>query len=247
MAQRRMFSLKVVDTDRFLDMPSSAQSLYFHLGMRADDEGFVASPKRITALVGSAADDLSLLVTKGFIIPFASGICVITNWKQNNYIQADRFQPTFYADEKALLSEKTNQTYQLDTECIQNASKPDTQVRLGKVRRGKDKLKKTNGAAIVSKDPLSLIYDKGLREDLQDCVLNWIGYKKEQKRPYKEQGLKSFLTTLTKNVSVYGENRVIDVINEAMGNNYQGVVWDKLKSGSKTIQCPADDLRYFTE
>jgi len=144
MAQRRMFSLKVVDTDKFLNMPSSAQALYFHLGMRADDDGFVSSPRRITALVGSATDDLTLLVTKGFIIPFESGIVVMTHWKQNNYIQADRYNKTIYTKEKALLSADSNGDYLLlqpdgnqsadglDTKCIQNLSISDTQVRLGK-------------------------------------------------------------------------------------------------------------------
>ena len=72
MAKRRMFSLDVVDTDSFLDLPASSQSLYFHLGMRADDDGFVSSPKRITAMVGAAGDDLKLLIAKGFVIPFES-------------------------------------------------------------------------------------------------------------------------------------------------------------------------------
>lgn len=69
MAKRRMFSLDVVDTDSFLDLPASSQSLYFHLGMRADDDGFVSSPKRITAMVGAAGDDLKLLIAKGFVRP----------------------------------------------------------------------------------------------------------------------------------------------------------------------------------
>lgn len=95
MAKRRMFSLDVVDTDSFLDLPASSQSLYFHLGMRADDDGFVSSPKRITAMVGAAGDDLKLLIAKGFVIPFESGVCVIRDWRVNNYIQRDRYTPSF--------------------------------------------------------------------------------------------------------------------------------------------------------
>lgn len=85
MARRRMFSLDVVDTDRFLDMPSSTQALYFHLGMRADDDGFVASPKRTTAMCGCSADDLNLLAAKGFVRPFESGVLVIVDWKKTTY------------------------------------------------------------------------------------------------------------------------------------------------------------------
>ena len=133
MARRRMFSLDIVDTDAFLDMPSSAQNLYFALGMRADDEGFVASPKRITSLVSSSADDYKLLVAKGYIIPFESGVCVVRDWKINNYIQSDRRKDTLHTAEKALLLTNGTAAYTLmDTSCIQNASMPDTQDRLGK-------------------------------------------------------------------------------------------------------------------
>lgn len=104
MARRRMFSLDVVDTDAFLDMSSSAQALYFHLGMRADDDGFVSSPKRITATVGASPDDLKLLAAKGFIIPFESGVCVIRDWKINNYLRPDRYTPTLYQAEKQQLA-----------------------------------------------------------------------------------------------------------------------------------------------
>lgn len=104
MARRRMFSLDVVDTDRFLDMPSSTQNLYFHLGMRADDDGFVASPKRITALCGCGADDLSLLIAKGYVKPFESGVVVIIDWKRNNLIRPDRYVPTLFTEEKAQLT-----------------------------------------------------------------------------------------------------------------------------------------------
>ena len=140
MARRRMFSLDVVDTDAFLDMPSSAQNLYFHLGMRADDEGFVSSPKRITSLVSSSADDFRLLVAKGYIIPFESGVCVVRDWKINNYIQADRKRETLHFAEKAQLSTDDTAAYMLaDTSCIQNASSLDTQdsIELGEVPLGK--------------------------------------------------------------------------------------------------------------
>lgn len=103
MARRRMFSLDVVDTDRFLDMPSSTQALYFHLGMRADDDGFVASPKRTAAMCGCSADDLNLLAAKGFVRPFESGVLVIVDWRKNNQIRPDRYTPTQFLDEKAQL------------------------------------------------------------------------------------------------------------------------------------------------
>lgn len=133
MARRRMFSLDIVDTDAFLDLPASSQSLYFHLGMRADDDGFVSSPKRIASTVNASADDLKILIAKGFIIPFSSGVCVVRDWRINNYIQRDRYSPTLYTEEKSQLEASKNGRYLLaDTRCIQNVSKADTQVRLGK-------------------------------------------------------------------------------------------------------------------
>jgi len=111
MALRRMFSLVVVDTDRFLEMPSSARLLYYDLGMRADDDGFVASPKKMMKMTGASDDDLKLLIAKGYIIPFESGVCVITDWKQNNYLRSDRYTETVYKVEKALLSCDENQSY----------------------------------------------------------------------------------------------------------------------------------------
>lgn len=130
MARRRMFSLDVVNTDAFLDLPSTSQSLYFHLGMRADDDGFVSSPKRISAMVNASGDDLKLLIAKGFLIPFASGVCVIRDWKVNNYIQRDRYTPTLYTEEKQKLTcDGTGRYAALDTPCIQDVSISDTQVR----------------------------------------------------------------------------------------------------------------------
>lgn len=140
MAKRRMFSLDVVDTDTFLDLPASSQSLYFHLGMRADDDGFVSSPKRITAMVNASGDDLKLLMAKGFVIPFDSGVCVIRDWKVNNYIQSDRYTPTLYMEEKKHLSCKKSGQYDYsDTPCIQNVSESDTQVRIVEDRKAKSK------------------------------------------------------------------------------------------------------------
>lgn len=134
MAERRMFSKVVIDSDTFLDMPLSAQALYFHLSMRGDDDGFVSSPKRIQTYVGASTDDLKILLAKHFLIPFESGVVVIKHWKVHNYIQKDRYKETYYQTEKALLEEapKTKEytrKLNLDTNCIQTVSNLDTQVR----------------------------------------------------------------------------------------------------------------------
>lgn len=137
MANRRMFSLDVVDTDSFLDMPLTAQVLYFHLGMRADDDGFISNPKRVQRMVGCNDDDLKLLLAKGFIIPFESGVCVIRHWKVHNYIRSDRYKKTAYRSEMERLLVLENGEYSLmDAVGIpddnQTAYQMETQVRIGK-------------------------------------------------------------------------------------------------------------------
>ena len=99
-----MFSLNVVDTDKFMDMSTSAQALYFHLGMHGDDDGFVSSPRKIARAAGCNEDDLKLLAAKGYIIPFESGVVVITDWTLNNTLRNDRYKATVYQTEKGALS-----------------------------------------------------------------------------------------------------------------------------------------------
>lgn len=141
MAERRMFAKTIIDSDAFLEMPQSTQNLYFHLAMRADDDGFVNNPKGIIKLVGAADDDLKILIAKKFIIPFENGIVVIKHWRIHNYIQSDRKHPTKYREQLAALELDENGSYRAkNTECIQIASKMDTEVRLGKDSIGEDNI-----------------------------------------------------------------------------------------------------------
>ena len=140
MAERRMFAKTIIDSDAFLDMPLSTQALYFHLSMRADDDGFINNPKKIQRMVGASDDDLKLLIAKNFIIPFESGIVVIKHWRIHNYIQKDRYKPTVYVEEKEFLKLKDNNAYTLDTECIHDGYSMETQVRLGKDRLDKNNI-----------------------------------------------------------------------------------------------------------
>lgn len=139
MAERRMFSKTIIDSDNFLDMPLSTQALYFHLSMRADDDGFINNPKKIQKMIGSSEDDLKLLIVKQFVLPFDSGIVVIKHWKIHNYIRNDRYKETIYQEEKTKLSIDDNNTYIFDGMSlgIPNGYQMDTQVRLGKDSIGK--------------------------------------------------------------------------------------------------------------
>ena len=113
MANKRMFTMKIVDSDAFLDMPLSAQCLYFHLNMRADDDGFIGNPKRIMKVVGAADDDLRLLIAKSFVLTFENGVIVIKHWRMHNTLSKRRYHETQYSDEKRNLLLKKNGSYSL--------------------------------------------------------------------------------------------------------------------------------------
>ena len=146
MAERRMFTKRITESDAFLDMPSSTQMLYFHFSMNADDDGFVNNPKKIQKMCGASDDDFKLLIAKSFIILFDSGIIVIKHWKMHNYIQADRYRPTDYVEEKSMLGIKSNKAYTLDV------SKMDTE-RIHNGYIGKDSIGKDSiGKVSIDKD-----------------------------------------------------------------------------------------------
>ena len=143
MAERRMFAKTIIDSDAFLEMPITSQLLYFHLSMRADDDGFVNKPKSIMRMIGCKDDDLMLLFGKKFLIPFESGVVVIKHWKIHNYIRKDTYTETKYKEEKATLEMDENNAYRLAETvplhiCDESVTSPSTQDRLGKDRLGKD-------------------------------------------------------------------------------------------------------------
>ena len=113
MAERRMFAKTIIDSDAFLDMPLSAQALYFHLAMRADDDGFINNPKKIQRMIGASDDDCKLLIAKGFILVFETGVIVIKHWKIHNYIQKDRYKETVFLQEKQLIEAQDNGAYEM--------------------------------------------------------------------------------------------------------------------------------------
>ena len=155
MAERRMFAKNVIDSDLFLDMPLSTQALYFHLAMRADDDGFVNNPKKIARMIGVNDDSLKLLCSKQFIIPFESGIVVIKHWKIHNYIRKDTYKETAYKDEKCRLSVDESDRYFIRDKSVTASSqlRDDivdgslTQDRIGKDRIGKDNIYRADKSA----------------------------------------------------------------------------------------------------
>ena len=172
MAERRMFTKKITESDAFLDMPSSTQMLYFHFSMNADDDGFVNNPKKIQKMCGASDDDFKLLIAKSFIILFDSGIIVIKHWKMHNYIQADRYRPTDYVEEKSMLGIKSNKAYTLDvskmdTECIQNGYIGKDSI--GKVSIDKNSIDKDSKGESVRGEKAKRFYPPTLDEVKQYC------------------------------------------------------------------------------
>lgn len=126
MAEKRMFTQKIIDSDAFLDMPLSTQALYFHLNMRADDDGFINNPKRIQRTVGASEDDLKLLIAKRFVICFENGVIVIKHWRMHNTLRKDRYSPTVYQEQYALLDVKDNNAYtEKDIPCLATTWQPN--------------------------------------------------------------------------------------------------------------------------
>ncbi len=183
MAERRMFAKTIIDSDNFLDMSLSTQALYFHLAMRADDDGFVNNPKRIQRMIGASDDELKILIAKQYIIPFESGVVVIRHWKIHNYIQKDRYHPSQIPEKQLVEVDEKTKTYELkDTSCIQPCIQECIQdivqdgnigkVRLGKVRLGKVRL----GKVRLGKD----IYTSELPSDCENSegVSTYTPYQK---------------------------------------------------------------------
>ena len=136
-----MFAKSIIDSDAFLEMPVTSQLLYFHLSMRADDDGFINKPKSIMRMIGASDDDLKILFMKKFVIPFESGVVVIKHWRINNYIRKDMYHETNYKEEKALLEEDENGAYRLlVTSPLQTCTETETQNRLDKNRLDKNRL-----------------------------------------------------------------------------------------------------------
>ena len=137
MAQRRMFSPEIVESEEFLTMPLSSQALYFHLGMNADDDGFI-QPKILMRAIGANDDDLRVLLGKRFLLPFEAGVVVIKHWLIHNMIRNDRYKATRFLEERKQLLVKENNAYtEKNKSGCQNGNQPAPQVRLGKVRLGK--------------------------------------------------------------------------------------------------------------
>ncbi len=214
MAERRMFAKTIIDSDAFLDMPMSARLLYYDLGMRADDDGFINSPKKIMRMIGASNDDVNILIARKFVIPFDSGVVVIKHWRINNYLRNDRYTETKYLEEKSNLEVDKNGSYTAKNNTGIPVGIPT--VSTGKVRLGKDSIGKDintiscNGNSIIevlSKKEMWFesfweIYPK--HQDKKKTKQKFLKLCKDEKK-YQEimQGLRNVLPIWAKKDTKY--------------------------------------------
>lgn len=260
MAEKRMFTQKIIDSDAFLDMPLSAQALYFHLNMRADDDGFVNNPKKITRYVGAADDDLKILLMKRFVIGFDSGVIVIKHWRMHNTLKSDRYHPTDYQDEFAQLSVKKNKAY---TDHPQIASEPPRPLPPSEPNRSQ------SGSTSEPENRLGSDIDLGLDKDREDkkrkadafavfagdddellaALRDFAKMRKSIKKPLTDEAAKRLLSKLQKD---FPREDWVAVINQSVDHCWQGLF--PLKDGAaqsqrnygnaaKTQRTAMDDLR----
>lgn len=240
MAEKRMFSKTIIDSDAFLDMPLSSQALYFHLSMRADDDGFVNNPKKIQRIIGCGDDDLKLLMAKKFLIPFESGIVVIKHWRIHNYIRNDRYKETNYIEEKSMLGIEKNKAYSLlsenndctplistSTNGIPMVGKRDTQNRLDKNRLDKNREDKNREEETsIEKNRDDVICSSPPYKDSYKPINNTQVFKHFEKCGFIVTGM--LIEQIAADIEIYSAKWLMDAASEAVQrgkiNNYKYVL-----------------------
>lgn len=209
MAEKRMFAKQIIDSDVFLDMPLSTQALYFHLSMRADDDGFVDNPKKIQRMIGASSDDLKLLMAKRYILTFESGVIVIKHWRMHNTLRMDRYKPTVYQEEMSTLAIKGNKSYTEAARLAEikggkpNGNQVATQIRLDKNSIDKD---------IVGKKPTT---DPTYKE-----IVDYLNEKTNSHYRHTTKATQRIINgRLSENFTVDDFKRVIDIKTEQWFND----------------------------
>lgn len=181
MARKRMFDLDVINQDSFYDLPMEAKAIYFLLGMEADDEGFI-NPKKILRLYGGNEDSVKILILKNYIIPFKSGVVVITDWKRNNYLQKDRIKPTIYNEEKELLIyNEISEKYELFNKCLTNVNIEERRI---EENRGEENRIEENRYIVEQK------------HDVAKQIIDYLNLKTNKKFKYTKNNISKIETRL---------------------------------------------------
>jgi hypothetical protein len=237
MAEKRMFTQKIIDSDAFLDMPLSTQALYFHLNMRADDDGFINNPKRIQRTVGASEDDLKLLIAKRFVICFENGVIVIKHWRMHNTLRKDRYCPTQYQEQFAQLDVKDNNAYteRLPAaeipllESVATTWQPDGNQMATQYSIDKDSIdkisidKKSKEAVSAETKPPRKKKKESYSDDsyLNDAILSFIEFRKGIKKPMTDRAVDLLINKLNGMTDSVQEQ--IAILNQSIMNGWTGV------------------------
>lgn len=250
MAERRMISRKIVDTDEFVDMPVSARLLYYEFNWRADDDGFVSSPRKIARMAGCSEDDMKILIAKQFIIPFNSGVVLIRDWRIHNYIRVDRYSETLCKDEKEQITLDPNNRY---TRCHTNGI-PDVtpMVTTGKDRLGEDRLGKDSISADKLLDDFSnkkthkIQYEilNTLSESLSLKIREFIEFRKLIKAQMTDHAVELLIEKLNKLSS--SEETQMQIIDQSILNSWKGVFEIKAAGNQYPQSKQTDAERIFS-
>ena len=252
-----MFSNRVIDTDEFLEMPATAQMLYFHLSMNADDDGFVGKPKTIMRMCRASQDDLTVLLGKQFVISFDTGVIVIRHWKIHNFIRKDTYHPTIYEKEKEMLSLDKSDAYSLEHHQDESVTSP-LQVRNESVtsplRVRDESVTSPLQVRNVDKNSIEKVREDKVREDkkrkedlfetllpeyqisepLADKIREYLRYRKEQHRfTFQEVSLTAFLKKAEKAEQQYGSTAVMSCFDKTISNGWKGVFYESLPKPDK--------------
>ena len=245
MAEKRMFTKSVIDSDAFLEMPQEAQLLYFHLAMRADDDGFI-TPKKVMRLIGARDDALKILMAKNFIIPFESGVVVIKHWWLHNYIRKDTYTETIFKDEKKQL-ELENKRYELSTSTNRGlpVDESSTQIREDKIREDKiredkireDKENKTKenpenlnpkSKKLTKSEERKEFITSLLEEnyvwsvDLETAISDWLEMRDKIKKPATDRAIELSLADALRLAKQCGCTPD-EIFNQSTKNSWQGL------------------------
>ena len=254
MAERRMFTKKVTDDDNFMSLSASAQALYLHLSMSADDDGFCNQVSISMFKAHASVQDLQALLEKRYIYQFDNGVIVIKHWRMANALRKDRYTPTAFQEELGKLGIKDNGSYTWLPDGCQAVANCLPQDRLGKDSIDKDSIgevnnppysppkgKKEENKKTTSKELMKtfsqMIESSDLSDTLKNKLIEWLEYKSEIKKPYKsEKGFKQFMGIVSNHTLQNSDAEICEVINKTMAAGYQGIVWEWLdkKQNNKT-------------
>ncbi len=212
-AQKRMFDKKVVESDKFIDLPNSSKALYFMAGMDADDKGFF-QPRKLQRMCGFSDDDFKILIAKGFFITFESGVMVVTDWNKNNWLDSRRISETEYVDELNLLK-IINQRYEFKDESV--SAKP--MLSENRIDKNSIEYKKKSNISkdILPKEKVEIIYFNDL--ELNDLFLEYLELRLKLKCKNTDRAIK----LLTNELNKYDDETKKEMLNTSIMNSWKSV------------------------